>query len=474
MSRRRQALVKDATRTAEPRRRLPRWVGPAALLLLALLVLGWRVRAGADPFPGPSDDLVPRGVELADADNAFALLEQASSVGRNDEVEAKAETSIWEPAYGGSEGAATRSSYMRARAGALPLVHQALSRSGIAFPPATSGKPRPDALPSGIATLLEIASVERSDAGDQEGALDRCLELARLGRLLEGSGSSVFVYVRGLAFEEMGLAGIRRVVADPRPVRAAKLETTQKALERLEPDAAGAAESIKVEYQAYSALLDGYRHGEVAFPRLLASCEERSAGGPVPPNEELVPVCQKLALVDALYPRYMKPNQTQEWLAGSSRWTIERLERPPLPREEQELDKPVVAGHLDAGGTPTFGFVSDNGLGRTLHASAITLGAHLPRLLARERTSLAITRALVALREHRDSRGSLPASLDELVPALLPSVPLDGLDGSPLRYSREKAIVYSIGNDRKDVGGTLPGPNDSLWSLPNPASPALR
>ncbi|MBL0926820.1 MAG: hypothetical protein IBJ11_04100 [Phycisphaerales bacterium] len=61
----------------------------------------------------------------------------------------------------------------------------------------------------------------------------------------------------------------------------------------------------------------------------------------------------------------------------------------------------------------------------------------------------------IALEIHRRRHGSWPSSLDQLVPDLLPSVPLDEFDGRPLRYRLTDAgpLLYSVGSDRADDGG---------------------
>jgi len=50
--------------------------------------------------------------------------------------------------------------------------------------------------------------------------------------------------------------------------------------------------------------------------------------------------------------------------------------------------------------------------------------------------------------------GELPATLDALVPAYLPAVPRDYIDGQPIRYSREFRAVWSVG--RKNFNVTAP------------------
>jgi hypothetical protein len=56
--------------------------------------------------------------------------------------------------------------------------------------------------------------------------------------------------------------------------------------------------------------------------------------------------------------------------------------------------------------------------------------------------------------------------LNDLVPRYLPAIPIDPLDpdGDPLRYrlNGDKCVVYSVGPNRVDDGGTLPGNEDPL------------
>ena len=63
---------------------------------------------------------------------------------------------------------------------------------------------------------------------------------------------------------------------------------------------------------------------------------------------------------------------------------------------------------------------------------------------------------ILALEAYRKERGALPASLDDLVPAYLSSVPRDQLHGTPLRYERRAGsyVLYSLGADADDDGAT--------------------
>jgi len=68
----------------------------------------------------------------------------------------------------------------------------------------------------------------------------------------------------------------------------------------------------------------------------------------------------------------------------------------------------------------------------------------------------------IAVERYRCAHDSqLPADLNELVPTYLPSVPRDPFDGQPLRFKRLNSgyVVYSIGSDLRDDGGSEGDPN---------------
>ena len=69
-----------------------------------------------------------------------------------------------------------------------------------------------------------------------------------------------------------------------------------------------------------------------------------------------------------------------------------------------------------------------------------------------------LTIAALAVERFRLNHGEYPASLEQLVPTLLSSVPTDFMDGQPLHYRRtgdERFLLYSVGLDCLDDGGKM-------------------
>ncbi|MGH9312072.1 MAG: hypothetical protein ACRD1S_02625 [Vicinamibacterales bacterium] len=83
--------------------------------------------------------------------------------------------------------------------------------------------------------------------------------------------------------------------------------------------------------------------------------------------------------------------------------------------------------------------------------------------LASDRVAIA---ALAVERFRRRPGGATPASLSELSPEFLTSIPDDPFSEKPLIYRREQAgyVVYSVGANRADDGGAV-GPNESDLGL---------
>lgn len=78
------------------------------------------------------------------------------------------------------------------------------------------------------------------------------------------------------------------------------------------------------------------------------------------------------------------------------------------------------------------------------------------RKSARMETARNTVVTAIALRRYQLRHHQLPAALEKLTPDLLPTVPVDCMDGESLRYRRNTDgtfVLYSVGEDGKDDGG---------------------
>ena len=94
----------------------------------------------------------------------------------------------------------------------------------------------------------------------------------------------------------------------------------------------------------------------------------------------------------------------------------------------------------------------------------------------RARTHREAMRAILALQIFRQRQGALPARLTELVEEkLLDRLPLDAFNDEPLHYDRDRALLWSVGENGIDDGGKDPpgkiwSGKDAVWLL-TPAAP---
>lgn len=88
---------------------------------------------------------------------------------------------------------------------------------------------------------------------------------------------------------------------------------------------------------------------------------------------------------------------------------------------------------------------------------------------AQRETARRICVTAIALKRYHLQHGAYPEKLDGLVPAFLPSVPIDFMDGKPLRYRLrpdDDYILYSVGVDGIDDGGDPRPPPSAVFRLP--------
>jgi hypothetical protein len=83
-------------------------------------------------------------------------------------------------------------------------------------------------------------------------------------------------------------------------------------------------------------------------------------------------------------------------------------------------------------------------------------GAVFIHLTAETLALVRCTILTIAIERYRRQHGELPASLNDLCPAYIDSLPLDPYTGKELLFSRneETYVVYSVGANRKDDGGS--------------------
>ena len=132
-------------------------------------------------------------------------------------------------------------------------------------------------------------------------------------------------------------------------------------------------------------------------------------------------------------------------------------------------------------------FAVDTDFHAMLSQSITVLRIFVNRVMMVEVARQTVTTA-IALKRYQLKHGNYPPNLEPLVPKFLPAVPLDPVDGKPLRYRSNKDgtwLLYSVGFNGIDDGGNptlekgVEGGNMSWlnnhaldWVWPQPATEA--
>ena len=112
----------------------------------------------------------------------------------------------------------------------------------------------------------------------------------------------------------------------------------------------------------------------------------------------------------------------------------------------------------------------ENPIGRLFACSQSGLAETDIRIF-RFRAEREVTRTILALLIFERTKGTLPAKLSDLVEAkILTAVPIDPFADAPVSYSRERRIVWSVGEDGKNDNGNGSEfhwvGDDAVWQIP--------
>jgi hypothetical protein len=283
-----------------------------------------------------------------------------------------------------------------------------------------------------LGRVLAMRARLHMESGRPGDACEDGLRMVRFGRRIQSSQGSLIVYMQGTNMESSGLVSLMYAASrGDIPLDGLRCGIDVLAGER--SHALWLKDALKAEYVGFSEVIDDLAEGKrVDFLKLSF-------------------------LRRALF----KPNETKHLLCEDIGFLVSAAS---LPHHERVP--------LDAGKYETSGLGSLTGDGKVIAEHVVFRYESILTRADLLRFQNAATLSLLALQLARAETGALPASLDEIVPRYLPSVPLDPFDGKPLRYSASKQVIYSVGTDAKDAGGLDQA--DPMEAFGDEAEPTLR
>jgi hypothetical protein len=295
--------------------------------------------------------------------------------------------------------------------------------------------------------LRQVARIRRVRAGlaaadgNFERACDELVKGLRMADMVTLSEGAPLHFLMGLAYSGIAREGVRDLAA----VAECPATTLERLISAL-PDQAEAAESLaeamKIEFGYVAAALQANPgraklYGQPSLPVFddgsdfmgiaIASFRTALKSIPISWGERLIRLTPKLQALNQEYDYFVQ----ESFMAHVA---------PAGGKEDEEVLQ--LAKDISAKGGPMYQAL----LTRMLESWLEKLAIH--------RADRAATRAVLALRLFETRNGRLPERLEELVAAgILDEVPVDPFCEKPLRYSRDRRRVWSVGPDESDDGG---------------------
>jgi len=276
-----------------------------------------------------------------------------------------------------------------------------------------------------FARLNSLYSRYLQKTGKEKEAFEQAIKIIHFGYQVQDSGGGVMHYLVGTAIKSIGDTAVRRLLAET-SLSASELKPYIEKVSNYETNIDGLVNSLKEDYRLQCNTFDGLVSGKLSAP------------GTKPSKPGY----------------YFKINETKALLAVFFRVAIQNAKADFSNQKDFEAIPEYIHSQRSF-------ILSPNKGGQQIVliiVPAIYLTVNKKFFSQMESRA---TQIMIALKCYKTDNGDLPESLDQLVPNYLKKIPEDPYDGKPMKYSKEKRIVYSVGEDQKDTGG----PNIEEWDV---------
>jgi len=427
------------------------WLTAALILVLliglSVLFVPLMLKLDTRDLPEPPDDgdLLVRADPIPDEENAFhfyILAANATQVSEAD-IDRLYEFDESSPEYG-----AVLEDLHAKNEEAFEYYHRALAAPHAQAPIILSYEEDTgldNAPTEDLLHLVYLRIRQRFLAGEQARALSDALDLALLGRKLMDSGGITYLYLEASDLHYYGLETFIDLIGEATGP-SAELRPFGARIDVLYDDGSGLAAALRAEYPLLVTELEGFAAASFEntedmpdLMRALAEAAARQSANVYQINR------MKTELTESLRP-----------LIADAHLSLNAMRLDALQEEGFGIRDGLSA-------------VSPAGLSRLMVQSMLPFLRDSIEAKCDMNTLTSVARAKLALKIHHLEHGAIPQSLDELIPELLTAVPLDDFDGQAIRYDAQRQLLYSVGLDFVDTGGSDPElgyeAEDPAWAL---------
>lgn len=285
-----------------------------------------------------------------------------------------------------------------------------------------------------FAKLNLLRSTYLFKQGKEKEAFNETIKVIKMGQMLQNSPlPSLIQYLEGMAIKRMGLENLRAMLKETN-FSTDLLKSYTKELDQFYANRESLAKIFKGEYISLMNVKT-----EQIDP--IAKGKKLSEEKEILTRDILPSWLTSLSRVSYLY----KPNQTQRIFAEGFRKKIEIADK-------EFCDEPLTEPLLPYSKSKLL--LTENLIGKALHDIVTVSYGGLFQRRCLEDFSVGGTQLLIALKAYQIENGKLPDSLDKLVPEYILELPKDPFNKKIIKYSPEKKVIYSIGPNGRDDGGS--------------------
>jgi|GEM_PF-3168003 len=405
--------------TIKRRRRFFSWKNVLIVLAVGAAGLVWWSR---DEPPPDVSDLVFTPLQLPADQNAYSVITKAAQLVPEHKWTDDEQDTLQSMIEGGNSWSdSIAQTCLRDIEPAWPLLYQAQKIPQGQTPWVSAPE---DLLPElgpikKLCNITQIRARNQARLNDPDEALRTALVVLSAGNRVEESRGTIIHYLTGSVIKRSSLVTIQDVVAYNNP-SGETLRTTLRGVSESRANTDAVALAFKSELRFFDSslpLLKGQKLGDLTDGKFR--------------------LLNKLSSV----PLLLKPNLTQRVYTNYLRVSSGLVDQPLAVLQSSDELNNFTQKNIRR----KFFYNPDNILGRIFLSIITPATSAILKARLREQSHISATEAFLALTLYKREHGEFPATLDALVPAYLPAVPRDYLDGAPIRYSRDLGVVWSVG-----------------------------
>ncbi len=418
-----------------------KWPRKSLVIPTLLLVLAWCAHHliwDGDIDPPDTSDLLPTPEAVPDEENAYFPLDEAFQLLQMTYEEADALDEYLKGKKSMSEE--VLGDLLARNQAVLDWLPAALERPRLRVPPSPPRSAKRDFISDSIYVLKLLRAKTRLalETSSLDSAVTGCELRIRFAERLVLQGRDGYMRIVGIHFGHGETLRDMQTICRHDMAIASQLRKLSDTVDQLRDRSYFILLSMKHGYLHFAHRLDQISNGAVDIHRI------GTLGG-----GKLIPLPDGTPLFSYIY----KPNYTKLAMADYTRTAIRKIG---LPYASVATgDDRWVSFARDR-----FNFemlwTKNNVVGAMSFAENSFFGDPFNDLdnECRLKCDTAGTMIMLACRLFELEKGRMPEKLEELVPDLLPAVPADPFDGKPMRYDSHRKIVYAVGPDLVDSGGS--------------------